>query len=542
MFAEMGVGSGVYGGYTLEYTHASFLPLDPITCSGALNLRAVVKMMKGEFPKWSRILQSILDGEVGVTSLVQTEVPHVSSRYKDHMSALIASDMILLIGPLHHDSSHVFISGYFAVPKDDTCSRSILNGKKVSSLCAPPPPVNLLELRRMLKLACEHVGAFWQMDLRHWFHQIRLTDVSTNLLLHRLFNIVWKDNIYKWRNLPMGWSWSPFICQLIAWTLCLHTEKNESPIFVAEDFSGQGLPPYVRVARLLDGAIIGFICLTYDNIGVFCSEDSAVVEVRRRILRNMKMFGAVVKDGSNNLFHYNEMRADRRCRDDETSKLPVHLGIEFGVIMRHRCKALQWRIDPKKICTWTKTTVGISMSCRFFAAWCGRIFRWQYVRGGPLFQVEAAIEVLRLTSASAEKGTWDDLMVLPTALFVSLSQLWCAVLRNEWTSLTNSSIVSKTVYVFSDASGNDGWGYAVCDHGGLISQGGGQWNESTKNLHIFVKEVLAAVWAVQYSKSNSKIVLCIDNTAAKTCVERGFSSCRIANDAIKALYSPHVNL
>ena len=61
VFAEMGVGSGVYGGYTLEYTHASFLPLDPITCSGALNLRAVVKMMKGEFPKWSRILQSILD-------------------------------------------------------------------------------------------------------------------------------------------------------------------------------------------------------------------------------------------------------------------------------------------------------------------------------------------------------------------------------------------------------------------------------------------------------------------------------------------------
>jgi hypothetical protein len=50
-----------------------------------------------------------------------------------------------------------------------------------------------------------------ECDLRHWFHQIKVDPE-----LSRIFGLRDNEEYWEWATLPMGWSWSPAIAQVLA--------------------------------------------------------------------------------------------------------------------------------------------------------------------------------------------------------------------------------------------------------------------------------------------------------------------------------------
>lgn len=106
-------------------------------------------------------------------------------------------------------------SKYFAVRKTEETARSIFNGRKFSQRCAPPPPTNLPDVVRILEALSElqEVSpsiSILEGDIRHYFHQLKL-----NTEIQNYFCVESSEQVYRWRALPMGWSWSPFCAQSI---------------------------------------------------------------------------------------------------------------------------------------------------------------------------------------------------------------------------------------------------------------------------------------------------------------------------------------
>lgn len=199
-----GGSCGGSGELDIPDSSAEVLPLDPIPGDvvGCLNLRKVLRHMEVEMPDLKKLLTEIFDGRrVGYQHQHQTKVPVVSKKYGCHIDDLkrrfvdpnTGEDRCGILEfayALEHSRMHRWISGYFAIRKGLTkFARSIFNGKALSRLCRQPPNVNLFELREMLHECCKFPGAFFGLDLRHWFHQVRWSEASEELRM--LFTIVY---------------------------------------------------------------------------------------------------------------------------------------------------------------------------------------------------------------------------------------------------------------------------------------------------------------------------------------------------------------
>ncbi len=66
------------------------------------------------------------------------------------------------------------------------------------------------------------------IDLRHWFYQIL---ISTTL--QPLFAVRGPKPtlpVLAFRVLPMGWTWSPYIAQALAWAIILRLYPGQDPL------------------------------------------------------------------------------------------------------------------------------------------------------------------------------------------------------------------------------------------------------------------------------------------------------------------------
>ena len=79
------------------------------------------------------------------------------------------------------------------------------------------PPVNIpdgLYIARLIAEMSERFGSnisISVMDLRHWFHQIRIPESW-----RPYFAILLGSSFYAWKVLPMGWTASPYLAQAMA--------------------------------------------------------------------------------------------------------------------------------------------------------------------------------------------------------------------------------------------------------------------------------------------------------------------------------------
>jgi hypothetical protein len=151
----------------------------------------------------------------------------------------------------------------------------------------------------------------------------------------------------------MGWAWSPWICQVLGWLLILQVPPGEEDLFDRSKIRTDELPTHVRIK-----GGNGFVTLLYDNIGVFADKKDAE-RIAKRILCNLHFFHVVVKEHKfYHHSHWNIQTVERGLQAALSTgavpscQLPVHLGIQMGIVPNGRTPQFRWRVDPARIALW----------------------------------------------------------------------------------------------------------------------------------------------------------------------------------------------
>ena len=508
----------------------STLPLDKVEVAGCLKLDEVFSTTS---LKCAAVAKRLLQGEgINFKMKTQDHIPTVATRWKSHIIDLEKWG-ILERDVTNHTQRHRWICGYFAVAKNENVARAILNARELSKMCDRPPLLNLLEVQDMLRLAQRYVGHLFQCDFRHWFHQFKLSGD-----MRRFFNVIHDGSLFCWVTLPMGWSFSPYICQVVSWALILHVEPGDQLLFSQEEIESYGdHPPRELHLITREGQRVGFVSVLYDNLGAWSISEPVIIEFRNHFERNCRMFNAKIKDGS--MVYTPPKQLKMREDDERNSTYPVHVGVQFSSIKINRIVHLCWRVDKKTIDRWRTADTPTKGTPREFAQWAGRVLWSHRLRCEPLLNAKAAIEVLR-TCATNVKGDgtrWGGTtMELPMLLHSDIVEAWQKVLANEWIS-KNREADGPVLHLFTDAS-DTGWGCVLANHvGHLIFSIRRTWTSTTLRWHIFLKEMAAALWSMILTDDRSAcIVVSIDNSATLAAIKRGFSSNTIANDLLAHFY------
>ncbi len=535
-----------YDADAADEVDASTLKLDPILVKGCLWQALLLASEKGPLGLAADMALRAMRGDEEVVKFE----PYQPTQAGESLPLLATADkwfaqLVQLQGwnvirrLTMGENIHCWISGYFAIAKSggndgEQLARSILSGGKLSRRCATPPPVNLLELvellRRMSRLKAKSL-TFFHLDLRHWFHQMVLEPG-----LARLFRILCCGVYFEWLRLPMGWSWSCWICQCLSWLLYLFRYDNEKPLF--EDPLDR-----MRLPRFLTMKKGGFASVLYDNFAVAADDGGVLNEVQTRLLRNLRLFEVIIKEGSHKAYGNCILRkklSDIKAAEAADPKalhaeLPTHLGVQLCA-METGSVFLAWRVDPGKILQWRADSIAKSSTARTYARFVGRIIWAHGLRLRPLYDIEGVLEIARTLGVfvGTQYRRWDTVIELEASQLEMLKATWDLTVKNPWTSCSTVAD-EKTLYLFTDAS-DDGWAYVLATpEGHVVDHDEKLFTETQLKWHIFIKEVAAGVWSLAKVAPQHKafIVEFVDNTAAEAAIEKGFTANRIALELMK---------
>lgn len=485
--------------------------LDEIRCAGGVKIERMRSSAQslGFFCAYLA-LSIIADPNVFKTLLTRPRTNHrtryTNRKYKEHIECLRSCGICSLC----KQEEISFWSTYFAVPKGPDESRAIFNGRLFSNWCLTPRPVNIaaqLEILRRMNLlqGPKHVVVG---DLRHWFHQFPL-----HPLIRRWFGLAVAGMFYVWSTLPMGWSWSPHIAQAGAWMILVWDNPYVSP----GALSGEQLPTFIELTDPMTKAIVGFMCVYYDNYLV-CTTSGKVAEFfNSRIPKNAIHFGVVIKEHRWWKPHELYQREDKGF---------VYLGLRIAYTEENKAV---WRIDPSKIETLAIIPY-IGSSVRLMAECIGKILYADMLMDdflGNNIGALAAINVLRRVARHAREVSWDATDFIPTDVDrMSLLEGWERLRQNPWREMRETQYNHHTIVIATDAS-DWGWGYVMYVDGVITEVHSAKWSKEMALLHIFVLETYAACEGIRRARNvdpDARIVIITDNTASAGALRRGYSS------------------
>jgi hypothetical protein len=545
LFMALGLYSQLPYGDVETMRDPSEIKLDPITVAHHANIDTVKVYAQGlGFSCALEAIGWLSDVEELWVHSAPTSVNHhqpISTRYRAHIIALQEAKILKPSGSVR------YVSGYFAVAKDPLTARSIFNGRKLSQLMHPPPNVNIPTIQDILALLISmthvHTLCAFTMDIRHWFHQI-----SVKPSLSQFFGLNFEGVYYEWTTLPMGWSYSPRICQCIAWTVIAFnanpSDNSDGLKQAREDLKGAKDPPrFVRITNL-DGASIGFVTLTYDNVGVFCTDAKIARVLWTKIKSRFGSCNIVLKDKSLKYSSGSQMN----CDSPRFAGLE-YLGVQYavkhiGVDEAH----IRWRHDPERVKRWQPLLAKIcaAMSAREAAQVCGVLIWNRQVKRESLCHSPMILESLRITASHVGGVRTRWALPVPNLTEAHLEylrqELNKVIALNEWQEQMQGPPRIATRVMFTDAS-KDMMGcviYDETDHKlsgpGTISRANVWSNGFPRGLDsaiIFLKELAGAVWYVQscirrFKWKNVHILLGVDNSAAYYSIVNMYSSNKVA--------------
>ena len=489
---------------------AHLLTLDPITTPVCNMRRARAASVK--FPFIAEALNIISCDELLRSSLCESDAADTkikmvtSEKWVGHLAALASFGVVVQCD----GRDAVALSSYFSVPKPDGLGRSIFNGRRVSKMFRVPPSVNLpylpRTLRRLSQLSASGSISLATGDIRHFFHQIEIS-----VEIQKYFVILCQGKYYKWTRVPMGWSWSPYIAQALATLLLLHREESDEMLF---DSDITQLPEYLHQK---DGN--GFACVYYDNFFVAGCDHSWVESVYRRVKSNVTSFGITMKEWF--------LLTPKNLR----TQTVTYMGVEMRVLRKRSRQddfpwkhEVEWRIAPSKVCEPLPSSE--SFSARMAARWIGKCMWHHTITLKPLVWVHELIDILRVVSTHQRLRGWDDMSFVCDFMILRKHVDVCR--ENAWIAGMPATPTTSTIFACSDSSDST-WGYIRVDdpHG---TERGFEWSECFREKHIFIKELLAAIWTIKaVATLGAHIVIGIDNTAAASCIDRRYSSNSMAN-------------
>lgn len=450
-------------------------------------------------------------------------------------------------------------SSYFAVGKSDGSARSIWNGKRFSLLCAVPPPCGLPDIILLLRALEElfrdcQSPTVMEGDVRHYFHQLPLEfDISR-------FMCVYMDRTFwRWKNLPMGFSWSPFIAQCVGMGAILAT-LEDCGVDVSS-YKDLKVPPSLIIIRDANNKISLIAALWYDNIFIGTRDPSLAPKIFSKLRKNYEGTGKIDKksgkpdEGFHLMLKEWNLHGPQALRNgypqpndadgkEVEPKYASYLGLEFKMIrVRYGNddrdhNQLHWRVASKRLSEWSDLSglLNARMSCRTVSRCCGAILWRHHVALTPLCRLESIIErVRRCGLLCPTRSSWDishqwsitETSSLQQGLAVATTQEW-------WTEPVRDT--DDEIIIATDSSKRR-WGIItwnqqrqIIDFQEPIS---GFWNSDMLPSIIFVKELTAAVMAIERacrSRRGCKVHLFCDNTAAVAVLRRLASSSHAGNE------------
>jgi len=518
-----------YPASSCSYEHGpsgrTILPLDPIENAGCLDTNALLRTaLKLGWSHAASNISLITDIATFRTRALAAPIENrrllrTHPKYQSHIRELERSNVLAL----EEASFLLFCSRYFAVPKNDDVSRSIFNGNLLSKACVPPPGVSLMDAVRVNRMFSDFAAGGMTFgfagDFRHFFHMILVCkEVS------RFFGICCGQT-YRWKVLPMGWSFSPAIAQTIGWLLFCGRENGQESLFDESFFSDPCLP---EVLHVKEG---GLLFLYYDNFLLLCRCPIRVATIRARMLQNLKKYS-----GLEPMKLIKEIHSLKKA----CSAAFFHLGSQYR-FLRHRDQTsaqgiLQWR--PKTTPSnesWTSTS-----SCRELAKRVGRIvYRFMLEdKGLTSEEWHRTVDVIRAIGSTARSSGWDSLFAAndDQLKFLENRRVWLCT--NDWIE-SKGPRPHPLFIIISDAS-LWGFGWAIIELATfrLVEQASGQWPHDLEGTHIYRLEAQACFMAFHAFIAlvgPQPAVLVTDNSALAGTLRRGFSMCRPVQEALQVI-------
>lgn len=574
MLFALGYGGRInYGGDDVK-KDTTVRPLDPIHCAGSFSKdKQLLLLRRLRLIGLTVLITALLfigdenvakcyvleQKRLGQRSLVITQ-----PRYKGHLDELKEAGML---APACLEFA-LFISSYFEVDKGDA-SRAIFNGKRVSRLFRTPPVVNIPDIPTFLKKCHDYSREFnthnvVQGDLRHWFHQIEI-----NSFLQRMFAIATgKDNVMLWRNLPMGFSYSCWIAQSIAWGLLAFRIGNEKPLLDENAFRGEHLPMFVDV---LDesGYVCGFCSVYYDNYFADIADEKVATVFYNRIKRNALDLGIKIKG---------ESAEDRTEGIDITHKITrnkemhrsgvVHLGVQLrlrcirdreGELMstlEHRLGRVEkWQTAHEwKNPVTNKSALQKPRTYRGMAEITGKLMFYWLIHLRPLCTIpeaRALINIVRRIGKGAYANGWDGECNISCSDWTIITNQWKLVTENDWLSRRSVEKSSDWMVIATDSSSTS-YGTVYMFQDGSTRTYSGKWAENDADQrmllpmgsvlasdHIFLKELRVACDAIisffgEYPEEKGLRLLC-DNSGVVWSLRNGFCTNNRGQTMIESL-------
>jgi hypothetical protein len=551
----LSIGLGLYGAVQAQaslWEPISVKPLDPIDPSivGCVKLKDLRRALERGHLRKSRLAE-VVDALLWTTSaedrqranergwewIETVQMPRksvgISKRYEEHVVQL---ERCGILRPVERGEIR-YLSGYFAVDKGPNASRAIFSGRGISELSPVPPPVNLLAHRKLVEVIKNHLEKHKRThailgDLRHWFHQI-----PVGTYVGRLFGLRLNDRTFRWRTLPMGWAWSPYMAQSLCWAALIHRESpEEKKLFNDDAFVDPkgSLPFYVTTPSE------GIAMVYYDNYIILtpCENERKAIEARLR--RNFEILGIRVKE---------------QCvvsPEDFCTEGMDYLGIHFQGISDNnprKVNGVKWWASGLR--DWQKSREEIAersgMDIRQAASLVGQcIFNLQLgdlgLSGGPLGLriLNLARQVSRLGFQSQWRG---DVNGELGRELIHVHEVMCQ-LHSTWESRFDAPAMKgqKTEIVVASDASLKGYGWVI----GVRDKITGKiqrldqfnveriWEEEEKGQHIYLYELRAIAQALETARGmypEGEIHLVTDNSAVYFSMGNRFSM----NEAASAI-------
>lgn len=551
-------GTGEYSGADRTETETTEIgDLDPIDpeIAGKANIPAMKAGMKSyAFAIRALLIISSLTHFIAEVSPHAPEIRRVPTSEKwwtrpNHLKQLIDSKMIEFLP----EALVCGCSSYFAIGKSDGTARSIWNGKNFSLRCATPAPTNLPDVIRVLILLEEMMQELQQPtilegDVRHYFHQLGLEDDITRYLC-----VYMDGKFWRWKNLPMGLSWSPFVAQCIGMGSILRTLEDCG--YDTSAYKDLKTPPSIIVLRAKDGKIEVLAALWYDNILIAVRDPNRAPKVYSRFRYNSEeVFHLILKAW--NIHGPKAMRngyitivpetatSKRAIKVDYPSYLGLELNMRRSMTLGVSAYQLHWKISSSRLKDWAILVekLRLQMSCRTVSRTVGAIMYRHHIALTPLCRLEKVIDLIRKSGSLCRTRTsWDEIRNWSAdELEILKSALSVATTEGAWFTVPIRPTQSE-IFVATDSSGKR-WGSCVwtADRQLHPTMGyeKGVWNRSMMQADIFVKELTAAVLCVEKVARlypGTKIYVFGDNTAAIAVMKKLASTTHIGNELARRL-------
>lgn len=421
----------------------------------------------------------------------------------------------------------VAASKFFPVPKKNNKKRAIIDSRDAGALCGKPPPVNLPPVPAVIRTMASS-KYFWAADLRHWFYQI---PIHTNL--QPLFSMRLRNDRNKrmWQMsvLPMGWSWSPFLAQCIAWSIILYRNaRDKECLYRPSDIPDHEVPSNLPL-RDDGGNVVGQIILWYDNILISCEDEKVAVRWKARILQNALALSAM----------WGEDSCPPRV-SSEVDYIGIHAHYDPATNVTQWCHTSD-KCD--KALTLSKQLESPSLTPRTISQAVGYAIWDHTLRLRPLAYAHEAIDLLRTYCGQCTvRKSWDATIAVPVEHRRTLQSYLATMQVNAPLSLQapKSGGSGRVLLLASDAGGEDGLFAGIVRLGSDPESSIAMRRDFPPEIaaaDISIKELWAAVLAIEtWSDPDCDVILGVDSVVARAHLRHGLGHNKLTNDLLRQLY------